>query len=312
MQNPYAQPAAQAAATPEQQKLSDYELAIGRNVAYYLPKFESYDAGGSTISWHWPAFFVTSGWYLYRKMWLWGLLNLFFPFIASIAVGMLAALLKLSGAAVGFAMLAAIFVEQILLTVFANALYWRHVDGIIRNVPRTLADKPDKRMRRIEREGGTSIGAMIGILFGVGIFGSGILAAIAIPAYQDYTIRAQVAEGLNLASGPKGAVAEYYAQTGEWPLDLEAVGLSPITGRYVESVTVANGSVVIAYGAGANRNIVYERLILAPGVTDHGDVIWMCGDQPAPPDVVTQGPGPRGSNVQTKYLPSQCRPSSGT
>ena len=61
MENPYARTAAPAAATPEQQKLTDYELAIGRNVGYYLPKFESYDAGGSTVSWHWPAFFVTSG-----------------------------------------------------------------------------------------------------------------------------------------------------------------------------------------------------------------------------------------------------------
>jgi type IV pilus assembly protein PilA len=312
MQNPYARSAAPAAATPEQQKLSDYELAIGRNVSYYLPKFERYDAGGSTVGWHWPAFFVTSAWYLYRKMWLWGLLNLFFPFIASFVLGILAALLRLSPAATGFAMLGAIFVEQMLLTLFANALYWRHVNAIIRNVPRTLADKPDKRIRRIERDGGTSVGAMIGILFGVGIVGSGMLAAIAIPAYQDYTIRAQVKEGLDLAEGAKAAVAEYYVQKGEWPLDAETAGLRPISGRYVDSVTVANGSVVIAFGGKANRNIVNGRLVLLPGLTAHGDVTWTCGDHGVPPDVVTQGPGPRGSNVQPRHLPPVCRPASGT
>src|SRR3569832_1964389 len=94
MENPYAHSAAPAAATPEQQKLADYELAIGRNTDYYLPKFERYDDGGSTLGWNWPAIFVTSGWYLYRKMWLWGLLNFFFPFIASFVVGVVAALLK--------------------------------------------------------------------------------------------------------------------------------------------------------------------------------------------------------------------------
>jgi len=310
MENPYAQSAAPIAATPEQQKVVDYELAIGRNAGYYLPKFERFDNNESLLGWHWPAFFVTSGWYLYRKMWLWGLLNLFFPYIAAIVVGMLAALLNVRSAATGFLMLGAIFVEQILLTLYANALYWRHINGVIRNVPRSLADKPDKRMRRLERDGGTSIGAMIGILFGLGFVVSGILAAIAIPAYQDYTIRAQTVEGLNLAAGAKAAVAEYYAQKGEWPLDDEAAGLSPINGNYVDSVTVANGSVVITYGGRANPKLAGQRLILSPGVTDTGSVVWMCGDHGAPDDVevVSRGPGPSGSDVAAKYLPSNCRP----
>jgi len=310
MENPYAQAAAPTAATPEQQKVIDYELAVGRNADYYLPKFERLDDDGSLAGWHWPAFFVTSGWYLYRKMWLWGLLNLFFPYIAAIVVGMVAALLKVQSAATGFLMLGAIFIEQILLTIYANALYWKHINGVIRNVPRTLADKPDKRMRRIERDGGTSVGAMIGILFGLGFFVTGILAAIAIPAYQDYTIRAQAVEGFHLASGPKAAVAEYYAQKGEWPLDGEAAGLRPISGNYVESVTVANGSIVITYGGRAHQKLASQRLILSPGVTQAGDVVWMCGDHGAPEDVevVTRGPGPSGSDVAAKYLPANCRP----
>jgi type IV pilus assembly protein PilA len=312
MENPYAQAAAPAAATPELQKLADYELAIGRNADYYLPKFERYDDNGSTVSWNWPAFFVTSGWYLYRKMWLWGLLNLFFPIIASIAVGIVGGLLKIQPTVTGFLMLGAMFAEQMLLAIFANALYWRHINAVIRNVPRSIADKPDKRMRRIERDGGTSIGAAIGIVVGVGFFGVGILAAIAIPAYQDYTIRAQVTEGLILSSAPKAAIAEYYAQKNEWPVDAEAAGVRSVTGKYVDSITVANGSIVITYGGQANRNLQAQRLILAPGLTAKGDVVWLCGDHTAPPEfeaaVVSQGPGPRGSDVAAKYLPSHCRP----
>jgi type IV pilus assembly protein PilA len=312
MENPYAHAAAPAAATPEQQKLADYELAIGSNASYYLPKFERYDSNESTVSWNWPAFFVTSGWYLYRKMWLWGLLNFFFPFIASLVVGILSALLKLPPTLTGFLMLGTMFAEQILLAIFANALYWRHINGLIRNVPRSIADKPDRRTRRLERDGGTSIGAALGILFGVGFIGIGMMAAIAIPAYQDYTIRAQVSEGLGLAAAPKAAVAEYYAQKNEWPLDADSAGLRPIGGKYVESVTVANGSVVITYGGMANQNIANARLVLTPGVTDRGDVVWICGEQPQPAEVVRTGDGPRGSNVAQKYLPRSCRPAAGT
>jgi type IV pilus assembly protein PilA len=67
----------------------------------------------------------------------------------------------------------------------------------------------------------------------------GILAAIAIPQYQNYVARAQVAEAFSLASGAKTAVAEHYMTTGSFPDDNEAAGLaSAITGKYVESVVV--------------------------------------------------------------------------
>src|SRR3982750_567377 len=86
----------------------------------------------------------------------------------------------------------------------------------------------------------------------------GILAAIAIPAYQDYTIRAQVTEGLNLAGAVKAAVAETYAQTGNWPADNAEAGVganNEITGKYVKDVAVAGGGITITYGNQANKNI---------------------------------------------------------
>ena len=72
----------------------------------------------------------------------------------------------------------------------------------------------------------------------------GILAAIAIPAYQDYTIRAQVSEGLSLAGGAKAAVSEYTMDRGSWPTNNATAGLSAnteINGKYVYSVTNLNG-----------------------------------------------------------------------
>ncbi len=217
-------------ATPEQQKLSDYEMAIGPNAEHYIPKFEEYDKGASQLGWNWPAFFVTTPWFCYRKMWGWGMGNIAYfwgmlTFVAPIAIGIAAGAAGTENAAgamvtVGIVLGVLIAAPWFILPMYANALYWRHINKVIRNVPASFAQQPDKRSARIQRNGGTGAGAMIGVLVGGAfIFISilGILAAIAIPAYQDFTIRAQVMEGLNLRVGPKAAIAEYYAQHEEWP-----------------------------------------------------------------------------------------------
>src|ERR1700687_3482674 len=81
----------------------------------------------------------------------------------------------------------------------------------------------------------------------------GILAAIAIPAYQNYTIRAQVTEGLTLGDGWKTAIAEYYANTGNWPIQSNLTGTCVSVGKYESAVTVTTGGVIqITYGAQAN------------------------------------------------------------
>ena len=131
----------------------------------------------------------------------------------------------------------------------------------------------------------------------------GILAAIAIPAYQDYTIRAQVSEGLNLASGAKAAVSESFMDRGVMPANNLVAGMETntnITGKYVFSVTVLNGIVTAQYASGtpqsANASIDGATLILTPdGVTTPGSVNWVCS-----------GGTILGGNA--KWLPSACRP----
>src|SRR5210317_1747821 len=98
----------------------------------------------------------------------------------------------------------------------------------------------DRRMKK--QQGFTLIELMIVVAI------IGILAAIAIPAYQDYTIRAQVSEGLNLSSGAKAAVTEYYMDRGSYPTDNVLAGLSTaasIDGKYVVSVTNALGLITV-------------------------------------------------------------------
>ena len=144
----------------------------------------------------------------------------------------------------------------------------------------------------------------------------GILAAIAIPAYQDYTIRSQVTEGLNLASSVKAAVAESFADKGVWPADLAALGIvNEPQGKYVSGIQVATGTINITYGMDANADkLADEILSLKPYVSQNDDIIWVCGDADAPDSAEDPDSGASGDNATTftaadkgKYLPSNCR-----
>jgi type IV pilus assembly protein PilA len=148
----------------------------------------------------------------------------------------------------------------------------------------------------------------------------GILAAIAIPAYQDYTIRSQVTEGLNLASSVKAAVAESFAQTGAWPADLVAAGIvdaanaaTPPSGKYVTGVEIDTGTINITYGGQANSNIAGGILSLKPMVSANDDVVWLCGYNdgtnmsPAPGDPTSGASAGDITDIIAKYLPQSCR-----
>jgi type IV pilus assembly protein PilA len=126
-----------------------------------------------------------------------------------------------------------------------------------------------------------------------------ILAAIAIPAYQNYLIRTQVTEGTSLADGAQTGVAEYYSNYGSWPTNNKAAGIastpSSISGKYVESITVTNGKIVALFNSTtANKAIQGGKLGLSPIASSNGDVHWTCTSS-------------AGTTIDTKYLPSSCR-----
>jgi type IV pilus assembly protein PilA len=144
----------------------------------------------------------------------------------------------------------------------------------------------------------------------------GILAAIAIPAYQDYTIRSQVSEGLTLAGAAKAAVAESFSQTGTAPANRTAAGMSPTAadtnGKYVSSVDVQGGTIVITYGVDANTKIATAGnnvLAIVPYQTADASVAWRCGTANAPNATGTTILGNAvTSTVNVRYLPKACRP----
>jgi type IV pilus assembly protein PilA len=128
-----------------------------------------------------------------------------------------------------------------------------------------------------------------------------ILAAIAIPAYQDYVIRSQVAEGSSLAEGSKTAVAEFFSNKGYFPNSNVSAGVaSPtsIVGNYVSSVTVtgnaANGFIDVKYGNQANTAITGGHLFFR-GTPNAGSTTWDCTSA-------------AGTTVNVKYRATVCRP----
>jgi type IV pilus assembly protein PilA len=154
----------------------------------------------------------------------------------------------------------------------------------------------------------------------------GVLAAIAIPAYQNYTIRSQVTEGLSLAAGVKTDVEDYYANHGVFP-DTIATAPSPanvttqgsIKGKYVSSVGVTDGVVEITYGGQANSALQGGMVLsLTPYLDANNDVVWVCGTASVPANVTLgqyasgNGYGDAGTvspgynNIPSAYLPASC------
>ncbi|ENV5472880.1 pilin [Neisseria gonorrhoeae] len=140
----------------------------------------------------------------------------------------------------------------------------------------------------------------------------GILAAVALPAYQDYTARAQVSEAILLAEGQKSAVTEYYLNNGIWPKDNTSAGVASsdkIKGKYVKEVEVKNGVVTATMKSdGVNKEIQGKKLSLWAR-RENGSVKWFCGRP------VTRNAGnddtvadaKDGKEIDTKHLPSTCR-----
>ena len=129
----------------------------------------------------------------------------------------------------------------------------------------------------------------------------GILAVIALPAYQDYTARAQVSEAISLMEGQKSAVVEYYADKGKWPRNNTEAGIAAptdIKGKYVAQVSVGPNGVLTAKmkDKDVNNDIKGKTVLLSPDVNGNaasskGSFTWTC----------------KKGTVDSKFLPSSCR-----
>jgi hypothetical protein len=288
------------------------ELAIGpNNTDYYLSRFERFASGGSKLSWNWPAFFVTLPWMLYRKMWGYAAAYFFLtPVLVLVAALILGASFGTSGAGLAWPIVTVLVF--VFVPMFANLFYYRQVASRVAWTKR-LRGATDRQMRALASEGGTSAAALLILLvfpFAV-IPVIGILAAIAIPAYQDYTIRAQTMEGLNMAAPVRAAVTETIQRFGSVPQDRADAGLTPDAadsqGKYTESIAIDDGRIDITFGVEANSVLRGHVLSLTPYATDDG-VVWRCGAAPAPsPQALSEyQPGSLAADLP-RYVPTACR-----
>ncbi len=273
--------------TTAEQSSELYTALIGKKrLDYYLKRFESFDdrGGGFIPSWNWAAFFFTGLWALYRKMYA--------VFFVVLGISFISAIFNIL-AFISPTPPLGILIRVVLMIgfgIYGNALYYRHTIRKIAKARTTLPDA-EKILSYIQFKGGVHVWVIW--VFLIIPFGGGILAAIAIPAYQDYTIRAQVSEGLNLARTAQTAVTDHFNATDELAANNETAGLPPanrLSGIYVSSVAVDAGNVVITYGNEAHGLIDGQTIVLTPEI-QLNMLKFTCSSQ----------------SIEPKHLPAACR-----
>ena len=141
----------------------------------------------------------------------------------------------------------------------------------------------------------------------------GILASLAVSAYQTYTVRAQVAEGLNFAAGAKVPIVDAYTNGGVAPANRAASGMTPLAtdsrGSYVSSVEIVDGRIDVTFGGPlAHQDIIGQTLSVTPYETAGNTIIWRCGNAPAPAgNPLTGGAAHLAPTLDVRYLPANCR-----
>jgi Tfp pilus assembly protein PilE len=291
--NRFAPPNAGAAsrAHGDPEAMSDEEAwaaVIGDSgTSYYLERFgrlAKREGGG----WHWPGFLVTWYWMLYRKLWIPALIYFVAPYVAAAVLGAVAAVSPVVG---GLAWIVVAAAWLIVPGLRANALYYAHCMKKIRDV-RARGGSRDQMIARLEALGGTS-GIIIIVVVFVGIAIVGILAAVALPAYQTYTAKAKVSQAVLVGAEVAQAVGRQYEQTGALPGSGEIDSLvlhSRNHSQYVSAVELdsASGTLTVRVAVDARVN---GSIQFVPSSDNNRHLSWTCTTQ----------------DMQ-RYVPRSCRP----
>jgi len=252
------------------------------NTAYYMTRFARQSGGGSG-GWHWPGMLVTWYWMLYRKMWLPALVYFFVP---GIVIGILNAMMPRAALPLTLAWWVALFVVPGLM---ANGWYYAHCRDKIRDV-RARGGSRVQMLARLESAGGTSGVVAIVVAIFVLVAGIGILAAVALPAYQTYTLKAKVADAMALGADVAAAVGRQYEQNGTLPTDVDRlVAQAPHQSRFVSGVDVDSTTGTVTVRVDVNQRYL-GSFKLVPSADNAHHLGWTCTTEDL-----------------ARYVPASCR-----
>lgn len=269
-----------------------YKAIIGpKNQEYYLRQFARFDSNGKTdVSWHWPAFFVTFYWFLYRKMWRNAIIYFVLPYLLMIPLGIVLAIIgKSADTIINISYVLYAIAIFLLPPLYANALYYKHCLKKISEA-NTVSQDDQRQLGQLSAKGGTSKVILIFVVIFAFIALIGILAAIAIPQYQDYTVRARVAGAVALGNNATTSVSNYYYQHQEVPSSLEQAGFTQTLPTDVKELTINRENGVVAITM-TNASVDGKTLQFAPSLDSNKQIVWTCTSQ----------------EIQDKYLPQQCK-----
>lgn len=278
--NRYAPPDVSAAGAAgrsgsDSQVITDEEMReafVGSsNTLYYLGAFDRV-ARGEGGGWNWPAFFITWYWLLYRKMWLPALLYFFLPGIVNVFLLAVIGASPVFGAVMWLCWIAAWLIGPPLM---ANRWYYRHCLNRIREV-RARGGSKDQILARLEAAGGTSNIAIIIVAVVCVLFIPGILAAIALPAYQTYTLKAKVADAVHEGAAVAQAMGQQYEASGQFPTDIDRLAQQvPQQSRYVKGFEMDGLSGTLTVRIEASPTVA-GSIQLSPSIDSGRHVTWSC------------------------------------
>jgi hypothetical protein len=286
-----------ATPSPSGVSISDEALwraAIGKRSDYYLPCFAKYDQGGKSFpSWHWPAFFtalffVASLWALYRKIWGGAVLFFLIPILVLAPLLFVAEILAPGNqAARSAANWFGAVLAWVLPATLANGLCYRRIKARVQKARTRYADTT-AQVAYLTAQGATSsAAAAVAIIPFVTVVVVGILAAIALPAYEDYVTRAKVSEALTALEPLKLRIELGWNENNTFPRDLDLRAMRSVLGaRYVEDVRFDsdNGIITVVFGGFDQRLNLNGKSIQWVASLEVGQPMhWACRNVDAPP-----------------------------
>lgn len=252
--------------------LACYRALVGeKRQAYYLRHFAHFDGAGKTsASWNWPAFLITFYWLLYRKLWLPALLYFLLPY-AFVAINPLAnAIHPLLSALLNLLFALALFIVPPL---YANALYYRHCRKQMAKV-RAREQSRERQLTLLAARGGTSSIAIV-VMALLLIAMIGIIAAIALPAYQTYTLRMQTSQVEYLGRETTKSLSAYYEANLTLPESLQQANIAPTASPLIRRMALDAGSGELAIEL-KQKSLEGKHLLFTPIKEQDGSLSWRC------------------------------------